>query len=132
MDQETPELWVNADHERIAAVLDSKGTVGRHARLREVMFDQIAQGVWTQLFLRVARDYVLNEETTYSWHDAVLDLVLRDVFPEVRSAVERRDRLTEAWEDLPVLLTRLDAALQRRSDVSAHLSKLIEEAEEAG
>ena len=132
LEQETPELWINADHERIAAVFDSKGTVGRHARLREVAFDQVAHGVWTQLFMRAARDYVANEETSYAWQDAVLDLLLRDVFPELRSVAERRDRLAELWGELPWLLARLDAALQRRAGVSAHLSKLIEEGQDRG
>jgi hypothetical protein len=132
LEQETPELWINADHERIAAVFDSKGTVGRHARLREVAFDQVAHGVWTQLFMRAARDYVANEETSYAWQDAVLDLLLRDVFPELRSVAERRDRLAELWGELPLLLARLDAALQRRAGVSGHLSKLIEDAGERG
>lgn len=132
LEQETPELWINADHERIAAIFDSKGTVGRHARLREVAFDQVSHGVWTQLFMRAARDYVANEETSYAWQDAVLDLLLRDVFPELRSVAERRDRLAELWSELPLLLARLDAALQRRAGVSAHLSKLIEEAGDRG
>jgi hypothetical protein len=132
LEQETPELWINADHERIATVLDSKGTVGRHARLREVAFDQVAHGVWTQLFVRAARDYVANEETSYAWQDAVLDLLLRDVFPELRSVAERRDRLAELWGELPLLLARLDAALQRRAGASAHLGKLIEDAGERG
>jgi hypothetical protein len=82
--------------------------------------------------LRAARDYVTNEETSYAWQDAVLDLLLRDVFPELRSAAERRDRLAELWDELPVLLARLDAALQRRGDVSVHLTKLIEDAEDRG
>ncbi len=130
MDQETPEIWLNSDHEQIAAVLDSRGTVGRIARIREVVFDQIAQGVWTQLFLRAAGDYVQSREAIYAWQEVVLDLLLRDVFPEERRNTERRDRLAEAWEDLPSLLVRLDAALQRRSDMSAHLSRLVEQAED--
>jgi hypothetical protein len=130
MEQETPELWVNSDHQRIAGVLDSKGTVGSHARLREVIYDQIAHGVWTQLFMKAASDYLQNEEATYPWQDAVLDLLLKDIFPEVQGHGARRDALSEAWGDLPALAARLDAALQRRSDISTHISKLLEEAEE--
>lgn len=125
--EETPILWINADHERIRSVLEGRGTVGRHARIRELAFDQIAYSVWSQLFLRAARDYTTNEETSYPWQDAVLDLLLRDVFPEGRTAADRRDRLTDAWRDLPELLRRLDAALQRKNELAAHLRKLIEE-----
>jgi hypothetical protein len=126
-DQEAPVLWINADHERVAAVLNSRGTVGRQARLREVVFDPIAHAVWTQLFLKAASTYVRDEEATYPWEDGVLDLLLKDVFPEVRNAADRRDRLLATWDDFPTLLQRLDAALQRRNDLAGHLSKLIEE-----
>ncbi|MCZ7684025.1 MAG: hypothetical protein M5U28_36740 [Sandaracinaceae bacterium] len=127
LDQPSPILWLNADHERVAAVLDSRGTVGRHARLREAIYDHVAHAVWTQLFLKAAGDYVRNEETTYPWQDAVLDLLLRDVFPEVRRASDRRDELATAWDDLPSLLARLDAGLQRRNDLALHLTRLVEE-----
>lgn len=127
LDQPSPILWLNADHERVAAVLDSRGTVGRHARLREAIYDHVAHAVWTQLFLKAAGDYVRNEETTYPWQDAVLDLLLRDVFPSVRRASDRRDELATAWDDLPSLLARLDAGLQRRNDLALHLTRLVEE-----
>ena len=128
LDPAAPVLLINADHERIAAVLDSKGTVGRYARLREVAFDSIAHSVWSQLFLYAARSYVeLEEETLYSWQDAVLDGVLRDVFPEAASGADRRDRLVDEWGDLPGLMSRLDAALQQRNPLAAHLEKLLQE-----
>lgn len=127
-DEETPILWLNAEHERVTAILDSRGTVGRQARLREVFFDLIAHSVWTQLFLRAATDLARADETLYPWQDAVLDLLLRDVFPEVRRAADRRERLVELHrEDLPALLARLDAGLQRRHDLGAHLTRLADE-----
>lgn len=125
--EDAPILWINAEHERIAAILDSKGNVGRHARLREVFFDHIAHAVWTQLFLRAARHYVETEDTVFAWEDGVLDALLKDAYPEVRSAADRRDRLAEDWDDLPELLRRLDAGLQRRDDLAVHLTKLVEE-----
>lgn len=127
LDQPSPVLWINGDHERLAGVLDSRGTIGRSARIREVAFDQIAQAVWGQLFLRAARDLVLLEETTYEWQDSVLTQVLKDVYPEIKSDEERVEHLKADWNDLSVLLGRLDRGLQRRDEIAAHLTKLIEE-----
>jgi len=129
LDQDDPILWINADHERIAGILDSKGNTGRQARLREVFFDQIAHSVWTQLFLRAARSWAQNEELVYPWEESVLEVLLRDVYPEVKSASDRLDRLADDWSDATVLLRRLDAGLQRRHDLAGHLLKLVEEQE---
>lgn len=127
-DQDSPILWINADHDRVAGILDTRGTIGRTARLRESFFDHIAYAVWAQLFMRAATDTLAGEgEATYAWHDVVLDLLLRDVFPEVRDGEGRRQRLLDMKDDLPALMRRLDAGLQRRNDLAAHLAKLVEE-----
>lgn len=127
-DQESPILWINSDHDRVAGILDSKGTIGRTARLRETFFDHIAYSVWTQLFLKASVDLIGGDgETTYEWQDAVLELVLRDVFPEIKSGTERKNRLLDMREDWPELVRRLDAGLQRRNDLAAHLTKLVDE-----
>jgi hypothetical protein len=130
LEQEEPILWINADHDRIAGILDSRGAVGRHARLRESFFDHIAYSVWTQLFLKAAGDYAAEGEVTYAWQDTVLELLLRDVFPDVRIASERRARLRDLWADQATLMRRLDAGLQRRNDLAAHLTKLVNEESE--
>lgn len=127
LDQDEPILLINADHERIAGILDSRGNVGRNARLRESFFDHIAYAVWTQLFLKAASDYAPEGEVTYPWQEVVLDLLLRDVFPEVRDGAERHERLRDVHGDPAVLMRRLDAALQHRNDLAEHLLKLVEE-----
>ncbi len=129
LDQPDPILWVNADHERVTAILDSRGTVGRHARLRESFFDHIAYAVWTQLFLKAAHDYTQDGEATYPWQDAVLDLLLRDVFPNHRTQSDRREHLRDVIGEPTTLMRSLDAGLQRRNDLAAHLTKLVSEEE---
>jgi len=127
LDQDSPILWINSDHERIAAILDSRGTVGRHARLRESFFDHIAYAVWIQLFFKAASDYVPEGEVAYPWQDVVLDLLLKDVFPNQRDSSERREELREVFKDPARLMGRLDAGLQRRNDLAGHLAKLVNE-----
>ncbi|MEQ9498734.1 MAG: hypothetical protein RIT81_17785 [Deltaproteobacteria bacterium] len=126
-DGPAPVLWINADHERLSAVLDSRGTVGLHARLREVVFDHLGHAVWTQLFLHAAERYVASGECVHEWQDVVLDRVLADVYPDDPNTAVRRDRLVADFEELPTVLRRLDAALQRRDDLAGHLTKLVEE-----
>jgi hypothetical protein len=127
LDVDSPILWLNADHQSICGILDSQGTVGRQARLREALFDQITYAVWTQLFLQAARNYVELEDFAHEWEEPVLDLVLKDAYPEVKSASERRDHLGDDWRDPTQVLRRLDAALQRREGLVTHLEKLIRE-----
>jgi hypothetical protein len=129
-DHEAPILWINADHERVAATLDSRGTAGRHARLRESFFDHIAYAVWTQLFFQAASDYVPDGEATYPWQDVVLDLLLKDVFPNQHDSSARRDELREMFKQPALLMQRLDAGLQRRNDLAGHLTKLVNEEDE--
>lgn len=129
VDQESPILWINADHQRVAGILDSRGVTGRAARLRESFFDHVAYAVWSQLFVKATTDLLASDddETTYPWQDVVLDALLGDVFPEVKGGSARRRRLREWHADLPELWRRLDAALQRRNDLASHLAKLAEE-----
>jgi hypothetical protein len=128
-DQEAPILWVNADHTRIAAILNDRASTGRRARLREVFFDVIAQGVWTQLFLRAAMNLVERDELVYPWEDAVLRELLPLMYPGARTHPARRGRLVDSMVQLGIVGTveRLDSALQRKNDLTRHMGRLIEE-----
>ena len=128
-DQEAPILWVNSDHARIAAILNDRATTGRRARLREVFFDVIAQGVWTQLFLRAAMDVVERDEVVYPWEDAVLRELLPLMYPGPRTHPARRRRLVDSMDQLGIVGTveRLDSALQQKNELTRHMGRLIEE-----
>ncbi len=139
-DQDAPVLWINADHDKVSAVLDERGTTGKKARLRDVFYDLVAQGVWSQLFVRAASDLDASEpegeaqaESTYGWQDGVLREVLPFMFPGSPGHAERvRELLRLRTDDLALLFERLDAALQAKSQLAAHMSSLAEELLEAG
>ena len=134
-DQEEPVLWINADHDKIAAVLDDRATTGRKARLRDVYFDLIAQGVWSQLFTRAASDLDAADhaaESRYGWQDGVLREVLPFMFPLATTYEARVHELMRLRaDDVALLLERLDAALQAKGQLAGHLSTLAEELIEA-
>lgn len=133
LDQASPVLWINADQERITPILGDRGTTGKRARLREVFYDLIAQGVWTQMFLRAAEDLRTDGELTYDWEDAALRELLPSMFPELRSHALRVSALGRSLrsDGLSVTVERLDAALQRKNDISLHMTRLIDDTIEA-
>ena len=129
-DEPAPVLWINSDHQRIVPILGDRGTRGKRSRLREVFYDLIAQGVWTQLFLRAVDDLqTADGELTYDWEDAALREVLPGMFPDARSHAARRDALLQGLrsEGLAATMERFDAALQKKSDVAEHMTRLVDE-----
>ncbi|MCA9605793.1 MAG: hypothetical protein KC619_09370 [Myxococcales bacterium] len=124
---EQPTLWINTDHAKVAAVLEEEGTRGSRARIRELVFDYISQGVWTQLFVQAAVD-LRDGDLVFPWEDTVLRELLPGVV-EGRTHAERMRALAAALErgELPLVLSRLDPRLQQRDRLVEHLEKLIED-----
>lgn len=128
VEAELPILWLNRDHEAVAAVLDDKGTTGRRARLREVAFDLVSGPVWTQLFFAAASHVDEEGASRHEWEESVL----RELLPRVVPARDHKSRVLELSRMLRegehvALLSRLDHALQRRLDLARHLEALIRE-----
>lgn len=128
-ESESPILWLNKDHERIVEVLDSKGTVGLKARLREVLFDSIGAAVWSQLFARAA-DSLANEAIpSFGWCEAVTERYLPKLFPQASDHEARLGLLKEEWkEGAHPVLARLDRVLQIEQSAPRQITKLVEEA----
>ncbi|HJL19747.1 MAG TPA: hypothetical protein RMH99_29055 [Sandaracinaceae bacterium LLY-WYZ-13_1] len=126
---ESPILWINADHERIVPVLNDRGTRGPRARTREVVFDLVAHAVWSQLFVATLHD-LEKGELVYEWQDSVLRELLPALYARERTHGARVERLREALErdERIELMARLDAELQRRHAVADHITKLVEAA----
>jgi hypothetical protein len=126
-DKGTPTLWLNTDHPHIVEVLDSKGTFGVRARIREVLFDTISHSVWTRLFLKAASDARGGDDVPFEWEDAVLDTFLPKLYPEAKGRSSQLEALRDEIEagDLAQVLDRLDEVLQRRLETAKHANKLI-------
>jgi len=126
---DAPVLWLNLDHSKICSVFDGTGMVGRVARVRDVLFAQISQAVWTRLFWRAARGVQRAGETVHDWEHAVLTRLLPRIYPEVPNHESRiealRADLDGDADDL--VLARLDGALQDLLEVAACATGLAEE-----
>lgn len=130
-DGELVVLWLNSEKTRVAGVLHSEGTVGRRARLREVVFDRIYGAVWVRLFLRAVHDVVRLGEPSYPWQTAVLQKWLPGLYPEQQDHESRIEALrVEAAEgDVSELLGRLDLLIQVENQAAYVHEMLVQEVE---
>jgi hypothetical protein len=126
----SPTLWLNSDHEKITRVLDSRGSRGPEARMRDVFFDQISQSVWTQLIVRAATDIDEEGEGRYEWEEGILKRFADRIYPEVeeKEARKKLSRDIRSPEELPEIMERIDGVLQDRLESHDNMTKVIEEA----
>lgn len=123
-----PVLWLNNRSQEVATALQSKGTTGPMARLREVLFAQIEVGVWQQLFAHAAAD--LNDgEVKKGWQKAVLDEWLPRLLPQFADSESRLAELERQStpKERAELLGRLDCLLQGRAKYESAALKLTRE-----
>ncbi|KIG19267.1 hypothetical protein DB30_03823 [Enhygromyxa salina] len=125
--REDPILYLNADHEHVRAVLDAKGTTGPRARARELLFERIQAGVWTQLFLSASTRFVEDGDHAYAWERSVLDQWLVRLYPDEVDDAARRERLCHDHRQLPSLLVQLDAVIQVSGELAQLAAKLADE-----
>lgn len=126
LEGEAPILYLNADHEALRPTLDSKGTRGSQARVRDLLFERIAAGVWTQLVTRACMRLVDDGEPAYAWEQAVLDQWLPRLYPD-QAPDARPASLERELPDLPAFLARLDGVLQVEGKLAELATKLMGE-----
>jgi hypothetical protein len=128
-DGDAPLLWLNTDHQAVCTVLEAQGTVGRAARMRDVLFSQISLVIWTRLFWRTARDVRETGETVHEWQDAVLGKFMHKLYPEAPNYESRVaalvEELRQGQDD--ELLGRLDLVLQDDVELATRAASLAEE-----
>ncbi|HYU14525.1 MAG TPA: hypothetical protein VEL05_00570 [Candidatus Acidoferrum sp.] len=130
-DGEAPILWLNSAHERVATSLDSAASVGRVARLRDVLFERIQHAVWTRLFVAAARDAIRIGEPAFEWQEPVLRMWLPRLYPGSGDNESRLASLEHEMEEdgLAGLLGRLDGLLQEEHGTARAFDLLAEEIE---
>jgi len=124
-----PKLWINSDHPRIADVLQSRGSVGAEARMRDVILDQVSYGVWVQLLVRAGSAVDVEGEVEHEWQEMVLQTFASNLY-ETSDVSEATHRLKDDLSDpqtLPHVLQRIDSELQEYIDPREQLIHLMEE-----
>jgi len=124
-----PKLWINSDHPRITEVLQSRGSVGAEARMRDVILDEMSYGIWFQLLVRAGSAVTEDGNVEYEWQETILQTFARNLY-EIDDLDEATRRLHSDLNDLdslPHLITRIDAELQEYIDPRTQLINLMEE-----
>ena len=124
-----PKLWINSDHPRITGVLQSGGSVGAEARMRDVILDQVSYGVWIQLLVRAGSVVDVEGDVEHEWQEMVLQTFARNLY-DTSNVSEATRRLGEDLSDpktLPHVIQRVDSELQEYIDPREQLINLMEE-----
>jgi hypothetical protein len=124
-----PKLWINSDHPRITEVLQSRGSVGAEARMRDVILDQVSYGVWVQLLVRAGSAVDVEGNVEHEWQEMVLQTFAGNLY-ETSDVSEATHRLKEELSDpqtLPYVIQRIDSELQEYLDPREQLINLMEE-----
>lgn len=127
-DRDPPGVYINGDHERIVAALDSDSNQGWDASVREVAYDTIEAEVWPQMILEAAADVTEDGGPETAWKQGVIEKFREELYGEGTSYDDAVDFLYEdvnSPERLGRLMQDIDDAIQVRNDAPSHLNKLL-------
>lgn len=124
-----PKLWINSDHPRITEVLQSRGSVGAEARMRDVILDEMSYGVWLQLLVRAGSALDEAGEVEYEWQETILQTFARNLYDidDLDEATQRLRADLNDLDSLPHVIGRIDDELQEYIDPRKQLINLMEE-----
>lgn len=126
--QNPPELLLNADVLELRAVLDSKGTHGAKARIRDAVFMQLAHQVWTSLLVTALASLTAQADSSDEdpgdellddlapWEAAVLRRWGAELFPEVEgdSVIPILVETAASSNASELFIVRIPNAIQKR------------------
>jgi len=131
-----PVLWLNQAIPDLAKVFDSKGTRGRVATTRDLLFQAIALPVWYGL-LHAAADAIVEDEDgapniPRGWQAGLLKKVAPRMVPGVTSDLAYRQLVEELWElsargGVAPFVERLVAALQDEMNLDGIARRALKE-----
>jgi len=128
-DAERPTLYLNGDHSAIINVMESRGSTGPDARMRDAVYDLVEASVWPQLIIRTATDINQEGETRYDWQDDVLDLFSDKLYDDAdveEAAMNLREDVNDE-DQLVTLMQHIDDAVQQKTEPPEQLINLLEE-----
>lgn len=128
LDRDPPKLYLNGDHERIVAALDSDANKGWDADVRDLTYDMIEVEFWPQLLLSAAADITPDGGPEADWKRGVIEKFREDIYGDDTSYEEALDLLYEDVtnpERLGRLMQDIDRAIQSRNDSPSHLDQLF-------
>lgn len=113
-------------------MLENEGYRGTSARIRDVAYDVIGNGVWTELFVSAAVDVDENGDTPYDWQAGVLEFLLEKMYPnmDMESSLSEARTGIQGDENMADVFSRLNTILQMEADTRTlqdHFVKLIKE-----
>lgn len=127
-DGDRPTLYLNGDHDRIIAALDTDNYQGWDAAVRDVAYDTIEAEFWPQMLLEAASDITEEGGPEESWKRGVIEKFREPIYGDGTSYEEAIDLLREDLDSpsrLARLIHDLDSAIQSRNDTPSHLNKLL-------
>jgi len=124
---EHPKLWLNSDFEELHELLHSEGTVGRNARIRDVIFDRIGYGVWTQLFLNALNAAGDTGEPPFAWQQAVLSHLVPYLQDDENLLEETIGLFLRFKSEPATVLQELDHVLQLKQKEGQSWKALVQE-----
>jgi hypothetical protein len=127
-ERDPPGVYLNGDHDRIIAALDSDSYQGWDAAVREVAYDMIEAEVWPQMILEAASEITEDGGPETRWKQGVIEKFREKIYEEGTTYDEAIDLLYEdvsSPERLARLMHDIDDAVQTRNDAPSHLDKLL-------
>lgn len=124
-----PKLWINSDHPRITEVLQSRGSVGAEARMRDVILDEMSYGVWFQLLVRAGAAVDEDGNVDHEWQQTILKTFAQNLYDidDLEEATRRLRSDLDDLDSLPHVIGRIDDELQEYIDPRTQLINLMEE-----
>lgn len=127
-DRNPPALYLNGDHNRVIAALDSDSYQGWESAVSDVAYDTIEAEFWPQMLLEAASDITEDGGPEESWKQGVIEKFREPIYGEDTSYEEAIDMLREDLNSpsrLARLMQDIDDAIQTRNDSPSHLNKLL-------
>lgn len=128
-DRNPPGIYINGDHERIVAALDSDSNRGWEAAVRDVAYDTIEAEVWPQMILEAAGEVSEEGGPETAWKQGVIERFRERLYGEGTSYEDAVDNLYEdvsSPERMGRLMRDIDDAVQTRNDAPSHLNTLLQ------